>query len=260
MKNFIIFTRKELVESWKTYRTVVLGAVLLLFAISSPLLAKYTPQLLNSLMSSEDMAAAGLNFVMPEPTYMDSFAQFYKNITQIPFPVVVFIAASLIAGERTRGTYIIPFSQGLGRGTMITAKFAGISIVWTICYFLSVLVSIGYTAVLFEGAHYGEYMLGCTAIWIYSEVMIAVALLCSALLKNTLISTIVAFVAWFALMGTAFIPKINEVTPAYLSNVFGEIITKSKSFSDLIPAVICSVVVAAAALVGSQLLFKRQEI
>ena len=50
MKQTILFTGKELKELWKTYKFLILCAVLLLFGMSSPLLAKLTPELFSQML------------------------------------------------------------------------------------------------------------------------------------------------------------------------------------------------------------------
>ncbi|NOZ73089.1 MAG: hypothetical protein GXP38_14485 [Chloroflexi bacterium] len=44
--SFLTALRKEWLELWRTYRLLVVGVVLLLFGLLSPLLAKYTPEII----------------------------------------------------------------------------------------------------------------------------------------------------------------------------------------------------------------------
>ena len=43
MKNLYYFTKKELVESWRTSRLLILIIIFLIFGLMNPLLAKLTP-------------------------------------------------------------------------------------------------------------------------------------------------------------------------------------------------------------------------
>ena len=46
--NFLIVLRKELTEQWRTRRLLIVAAVLIVFGLGSPLLAKVTPEILRS--------------------------------------------------------------------------------------------------------------------------------------------------------------------------------------------------------------------
>ncbi len=46
--NFLTVIRKELLEQWRTYKLLIVAAVLVVFGLISPLLAKLTPELLKA--------------------------------------------------------------------------------------------------------------------------------------------------------------------------------------------------------------------
>lgn len=74
MKQTILFTGKELKELWKTYKFLILCAVLLLFGMSSPLLAKLTPELFSQI----DLGL-GTPLQLPDATFLEAYAQFFKT-------------------------------------------------------------------------------------------------------------------------------------------------------------------------------------
>ncbi len=70
LKLFLVTTRKEMLYQWRTWRVVIVCAVMFVFAIMSPLLTKFTPQLLSSLEGAEavrgfDPGNDGRRFVQP---------------------------------------------------------------------------------------------------------------------------------------------------------------------------------------------------
>ena len=259
MKGMFIFIKKELIESVKTYRILVLAAVLLLFAISSPPLAKFTPQLLNAVLGS-DAAAMGLDIFIPDPVFTDAYLQFFKNVTQIPVPILIFIVSALIAGERSKGTYIIPLSKGLKRSELVVAKYVTVSAIWSVLYLLGVAIAMLYTVVLFPEAEVSGFFVASLMLLINTYVVIAIALFCSTIAKSTVSATMFAFLMWCAFSGTSFIPKVKNISPVYLSDNSMAIIHKAVGISDFIPALICSVVLIAVLLSASVLHFNRQEI
>lgn len=92
MKQTILFTGKELKELWKTYKFLILCAVLLLFGMSSPLLAKLTPELFSQI----DLGL-GTPLQLPDATFLDAYAQFFKNMTQICLIVALHLKSEKIA-------------------------------------------------------------------------------------------------------------------------------------------------------------------
>ena len=93
----IAFFKKELTEALRTHKLTVLGLVFLLFGIMSPAAAKFLPQILASAMPE------GMNFTLPEPSAMDSWAQFFKNVNQMGLIVVVILLSGMMANELSRG-------------------------------------------------------------------------------------------------------------------------------------------------------------
>ena len=47
--NFLHVFHKEMTEQWRTYRLLIVVAVMTVFGLASPLLAKLTPELLKSI-------------------------------------------------------------------------------------------------------------------------------------------------------------------------------------------------------------------
>ena len=47
--NFLNVFYKEMTEQWRTYRLLIVGAVMVVFGLTSPRLAKLTPELLKTI-------------------------------------------------------------------------------------------------------------------------------------------------------------------------------------------------------------------
>ena len=71
-----ILLRKELLEQWRTLRLPIVAVVFGLIGLSSPLLARFTPEIVK--------AVAGDQFQLnlPPPTVADSVDQLAKNLDQ----------------------------------------------------------------------------------------------------------------------------------------------------------------------------------
>ena len=96
MRIFWVALRKELIEQWRSYRLVVVGAVLLVFGLASPLLAKYGPEVIRlALPEGEEILK-----LIPSPTAADAVAQYLKNISQFGILLAVLMTMGSVAQEK----------------------------------------------------------------------------------------------------------------------------------------------------------------
>ena len=63
--SFFVALRKELFEQWRSYRLLIVLAVLLVFGLTSPLLAKLTPEIVRLMPEGEEISA-----LIPPPECM----------------------------------------------------------------------------------------------------------------------------------------------------------------------------------------------
>src|SRR5512133_2582011 len=117
-------------EYLRTYKFFALIAVFLFFGFMNPITAKVMPELLDSLMPE------GMSINLGTPTALDSWAQFFKNISQMGAIVLVIILSGIMANEFSRGTLINMLTKGLSRQTVILAKFTAAVATWTLAYVL----------------------------------------------------------------------------------------------------------------------------
>jgi ABC-2 type transport system permease protein len=77
--NFLNVFYKEMTEQWRTYRLLIVAAVMVVFGLASPLLAKLTPDLLKSIPG----LPPGLAEAIPVPTLADAVIQYVKNMDTV---------------------------------------------------------------------------------------------------------------------------------------------------------------------------------
>jgi len=98
MKGFAVFARKEALEIVRTWRIWVLPCMALFFALSGPLMAKWTPQIVSAVGGP---AVSKIFQLIPTPTYLDAYGQWTKNLTQIVLIAIIIIYGSLVSGEKS---------------------------------------------------------------------------------------------------------------------------------------------------------------
>lgn len=142
MNAAIIFTKKELLESWRTHRLLILTVVFLIFGILSPLIAKLMPELLKG-------GLGGIKVAVPKPTSLDAWTQYYKNITQMGIYVFALMLGGCVSQEIQQGTLVNLVTKGLPRWTVIVGKAIVGMLLWIWITSLAFLVTWAYTAYYF---------------------------------------------------------------------------------------------------------------
>lgn len=179
MRAYFTFIQKELMESLRTYKLLIMLAVFLLFGMLGPLTAKLTPKLL------EALATDGIKIIVPEPTALDSWAQFFKNISQMGFIILAILFSGMMASEFIHGTLTNILTKGLPRSTVILSKFTMASAVWTISYLLCFGVSYAYTAYFWSTDRIANLLYSVICLWLFGILLLAVIMLGGVLFKNS---------------------------------------------------------------------------
>ncbi|MCC9977252.1 ABC transporter permease subunit, partial [Streptococcus agalactiae] len=110
-----------------------------IFGILGPLTALMMPDIMAGILPKK------LQGAIPEPTYIDSYIQYFKNMNQLGLVILVFLFSSTLTQEFSKGTLINLVTKGLAKKVIILAKFIVITLLWTVSYLLSVVIHFSYT-------------------------------------------------------------------------------------------------------------------
>jgi len=180
MRGFSVFLGKEFKEIVRTWRMWVLPVIMIAFGVMSPVLAKITPQLLDSIAGEQ----AGVVLEIPDPTTIDAYLQFMKNNTQIALFAIIISMAGMISGERKSGTAALVLTKPVSRGGFVTAKVVSNSVLVAVSTLLAWGACLAVTAMLFEVEFVAEFARG-TAAWLVLALMfVAVMALLSVAIKS----------------------------------------------------------------------------
>lgn len=254
MKAYFAFTQKELLESLRTYKLLIMIIVFMFFGMLGPLTAKLTPQILESLMP------AGMQVTMGEPTAFDSWAQFFKNVSQMGFIVVAILFSGIMANEFNRGTLIHPLTKGLPRSTVIFSKFTVASMIWTISYLISFGLSYGYTKYFWDSDGVLNLPFAIFCLWLFGIMFLAVILLGGVIFKSSYgcLMFIGAFIVTLFLLN--ILPKLQKYNPIGLTSknmslLAGDIIPK-----DLMAMAIVSIGIIILSIFTAIRVFNKKQI
>lgn len=253
MTGLAIFAKKEAREILRTWRIWVLPGIVLLFALSGPLLARFTPELVQSLAGSQ---LHGLK--IPAPTYADSYAQWVKNLTQIVLIAVIIVYGGIVSGEVRSGTAALVLTKPLSRVTFVYAKAAVHSV------FLALLVAAGalltwlLTRVIFGAAPAAPLWSATGAFLVLGALFICVMAAASVLIGSAA-GAAGAGLAAFAILSIAAIWKpLGTYSPAGLPALPGSL-AGGHDASALWP-LLTSVVLGVALVALAGLVFRRRDL
>lgn len=251
-----VLLRKELLESWRTLRLPIIAGLFLLVGFTSPLLAKFLPEIIK--------AAAGDQLPqvpIPTPVAADAGLQLWKNLAQFGAIAAIVLAMGSVAAERDRGTAAFVLSKTASRGAFLAAKMVAIAAVLGLGVVLAVAVAWFYTAVLFEPLPIAGWVAFGVLAWIGITVWAAITFAASAVTGSTAAAAGIGFVALLALSLLGAIPNVGKWLPGALADpAIALAAGKPVETGDVASAVVGSLVITVIAVVVAVASFRRQEL
>ena len=143
MKTFLSLLKKEAIEGARTKKMISTFILFLFIGLISPLTAKLTPMILQSI------ATGNIDINVAPPSEIDSWTQFFKNISQIGMYGLAIILSTQMANEFQKGTLINLLSKGLPRYQVVLSKIFYNFMLWFLAYFSSFILTYFYTKYFF---------------------------------------------------------------------------------------------------------------
>ncbi len=253
---FSTFVRKEVVEILKTWRIWVLPCIMLFFAATGPLMAKWTPQILTAATGAQGEAL--MKLLGGTPTYLDSYAQWIKNLSQIAFFAVVIIYGGLISSERKAGTAILVLTKPISRATFVTAKAFVHMVFLSLVTVVGTALTWGITQVVFGIAPGGPLWQASLA-WLAFALFFLGAMTFFSVVLNSQAGAAGLGVGLFAVLALAsMFPLMTLLTPAGLVAAPAAIAAGTDFPS--VWAVMTTLAGAVGFVAGAAALFARQEL
>jgi ABC-2 type transport system permease protein len=210
MTGFVVLLRKELLEQWRTTRLPVVATVFLLVGLSSPLLARFTPEII------EAVAGDQFQVVLPTPTTADAYDQLAKNLGQFGVLIAVLLAMGSVATERERGTAALILTKPAGRGAFLAAKLVAIAATLAIATTIGAAGAWFYTLVLFEPLSIAGFAGAAILQWLALVAYAAITFLGSTLTRSALAAAGIGVAAFIVLGILSIVPPVGRYLPAGL--------------------------------------------
>lgn len=253
MTPFRAFYRKEVREFFRTWRIWVFPGLMLFFAVTSPIIALLTPTLVASLAQTQP----GVVVRFPDPTALDSYRLFLKNLDQLGILALIIISAGAVASERRSGTAVLVLTKPLERRGFIIAKIAVQQLMLVIITIIGAGLCVLLTRALFPGPQPAGFF-AAVALWLLFALMLIGAMTWFSVMLPTQGAAGVGLLFLFGMLLAGLWGPLTRYTFIGLSSA------GAKLLSGVDPSLAGPIVTAVAAIAGFSALavwkFQRVEL
>jgi len=250
------FLKKEFKEILKTYKIWVVPLIFVFFGFMSPITTKLLPKILEG-----QMKAANVAIKLPSPSALESFSQYFKNLSQMGALAVILLSMGIVSEEKAKGVLHLIVTKPISRTSVIIAKFVAQSCLISSSVIVGAAVCYLYTLVLFNEGGLKLFSQSTFLYVVYYLLLIALTLLFSTLFSNQIAAAGSSLIAFF---GLTILPSLNELMAEYspyaLTAIGDGILRKSEVFSKGLWPLAISAGLIAVLLFFSCYIFERQEL
>lgn len=254
MNATLVFARKEALEIVRTWRIWVLPAIILFFAISAPLLARFTPEILGA-VGGDQLGSIAL----PAATHLDAYGQWIKSLSQIFLFALIIIHGGIVSSETSSGTAILVLTKPMSRSAFVVVKAVIHSVFLALLVILGTLATWGVTVLLFGQAS-PEPLWSATMTWLALGIFyVAMMSFLSVVIPSTAGAAGAGIGVFVLLTIGALWKPLADHSPAGLSGNAAAL-AAGVPVPDLLWPVVVSLAAAVILVVAGALLFRRKEL
>jgi ABC-2 type transport system permease protein len=253
MAGFGALLGKELLEGWRTLRLPIVAVVFLLVGLSSPLLARFTPEILKAVAGDQ------IPIVLPPPTAADSVAQLQKNLGQFGGLIAVLLAMGSVAVEKERGTAAMVLTKPASRAAFLAAKLVAIGLTLAVSVAVASAGAWFYTLVLFEALPAGGFTAAALLEWLMLFAWAAITFLGSTLTRSSLAASGLGIAAFIVVGIAGAIPPLAPIVPTGLGPP-ARALALGLPAGDLGTPLVATLALIGASASVAWLAFRRQEL
>jgi ABC-2 type transport system permease protein len=245
--------RKEVLEQWRTLRLPVIATIFLLVGLSSPLIARFTPEILKAVGGDQ------FQIVLPTPTAADAVDQLAKNLGQFGGLIAVLLAMGAVATEKERGTAALILTKPVSRAAFLGAKLVAIGLTLAVSVAIATAGAWFYTLVLFEPLPLPGVAAGAVLQWLMLMAWASITFVGSTLTRSSLAAAGLGIVAFIVVGILGVLPGVGRFLPTGIGGPARSLALGIPGPDPVGPTVATLVLIGVAALVA-WLAFRRQEL
>lgn len=124
------------------------------------------------------------------PTALDSWTQFYKNVSSLGFSLTLILFSSWLSNEYARGTLVIMLTKGLSRSAVVMSKMSVAAVLLTVSYWLSFGITYAYTSYFWPESSLPHVFFAGFSLWVAGLLYLGILMLGCVLFQQAFTSII----------------------------------------------------------------------
>lgn len=247
MNTFKAYLKKEIFESYRQYRYLVLIAGIFFFAVATPIMNKLLPDILKSQMGSDKKTLSALTALF-HPTIKYVLQNYIKDLFQIGTLIVVFTLCGSFSEEITTKKFVFPYAKGAIPKQIVLAKAVHYILVVTAIVICGFFINYYYTTLLFKGDAIPIDKIITSALYmcIYYVFNITLTLFFSSIIKKGIVSGIIVLVISYFSSLLNGVKAISKFSPYRLVATASSFSSKDINETVLIIIIYCVIFILAA--------------
>lgn len=240
MGTLTAYIKKEVLESARQYRYLVLGIGIFIFAILDPVMLKLLPDIMKGqLPQGVDLSQM---FVVTQRSALQNYV---KDLFQIGSLFIALSLMGLISDEVTLKRLVFPYSKGSNVWGITLSKMLHYSIVIAIFVIIGFAINFYYAATLFkeDAVTYSNVFVSSVLVAVYYCFTVSMILLFSSLFKKSIAAGICTLVVSYLMPLTLNIKGIEDYIPYKLVSEANKFAGFDRSILTTISAVIIYIII-----------------
>lgn len=256
MRQWKAFTKKEVLEQFRTGRLLFFVIIFTLFGVMNPAMAKLTPWMME--LMSEQLAETGMIVTAVEVDALTSWTQFYKNM---PLALIIFLIlfSGILSTEYQKGTLINIVTKGMKRWKILSSKIAVAVAVWSLGFLTSFGITYLYNDLFWDNSVAHNVSVAATCLYLLGVWLISVLGMASVFCRSsgTVMLTVGGAFGISYLLG--MFPAVKDYLPTSLMDSIS-LLAGAKDIWDYGIAVIVTVMLIVMQSIISVVVFNKKNL
>lgn len=256
MRQWKTFTKKEILEQFRTGRLLFFAIIFVLFGVMNPAIAKLTPWMME--LMSEQLAETGMVVTAVEVDAMTSWTQFFKNM---PFALIIFLIlfSGILTTEYQKGTLINIVTKGMKRWKILFAKTAVAVALWSLGFFTSFGITYLYNDWFWDNGAAHNVPAAAACLYLLGVWLISLLVMASAFCNSSGTVMLIVGGAFLISYLLGLFPAVGEYVPTSLMDS-AALLAGAKELWDYGAAVVVTVMLVVLQSVISVAVFNKKNL
>jgi ABC-2 type transport system permease protein len=217
----------------KTSKFIIFPVVIVIFAILSPMTARYMNDILDLAL-----AESGFDIVLTDPVVMDSYLQYIGNLYETILFVILFVGVGFFIKDKTKGLLPLVLSKPISKPKYLLSKYVSLSVLILGSLLIGYLVFSYYTYFIFKEVDMFGMLLTTLLFFVFILYLLSISMFTATHFKSYLASVSVTFGIYILTsMLTIFEVSIFKYLPGFLSSFSVDILMNQEVVGDVLISV-----------------------